>query len=94
MNLLKRFWVTFEFTDKDRAESVIVGLGYGCGVTAYSLDDAVVIIKRDLFINASMPEIREVVENVDLSTLDEKHVLPNIRPPADRGIWFPKTGFS
>lgn len=91
MNLLKRFWVTFEFTDKELAESVNVGLGYGCGVTAYSLEDAVGIMKRDLFINESMPEIREVVENVDLSTLDKSHVLPNIGPPVDRGIWFPKT---
>ena len=91
MNLLKRFWVTFEVTDIELTERVNVGLGYGCGVTAYSLDDAVGIMKRDLFFDGSMPEIREVVENVDLPTLDENHVLPNIGTPVDRGIWFPKT---
>jgi len=36
-----------------------------------------------------MPEIKKVIENVDVSTLDAGHVLPNMSPPNIRGVWFP-----
>lgn len=30
-----------------------------------------------------------MIEDVDVSTLDPEHVLPNTGVPAARGIWFP-----
>jgi hypothetical protein len=36
-----------------------------------------------------MPAVVQVVENVDVSTLDQKHVLPNIGDVTVRGVWFP-----
>ncbi len=60
---------------------------FGIGVTAYSLDDAELLIKEaNLQINY---DILEVIENVDIQTLDQGHVIPNMRPPNFRGIWFP-----
>jgi len=38
-----------------------------------------------------MPPVRKVVENVDVSTLDD-HVRPNMHPPNWRGMWFPTAG--
>ncbi len=73
-NSLTRYW----FRTKN---------GYGIGVTAYSKADA-------MFLIASEPAVCEVeiidaAENVDVRTLDEGHVLPNMGPPNIRGIWFP-----
>lgn len=31
-----------------------------------------------------------VVPDVDVRTLDEGHVIPNMGPPAIRGVWYPK----
>jgi len=29
------------------------------------------------------------IEDVDIRTLDQGHVIPNMLPPSWRGIWFP-----
>jgi hypothetical protein len=36
-----------------------------------------------------MPKIIEIQEDVDVSKLDPKHVVPNIGSVTIRGIWFP-----
>lgn len=62
------------------------------GVTAYSTDDALSLIaeyfKRTYQEEAPIKTSR-VIENVDVSTLDAGHVLPNMLPPIFRGIWYP-----
>jgi hypothetical protein len=30
-----------------------------------------------------------VTEDVDIQTLDQGHVLPNMGVPSERGVWFP-----
>jgi hypothetical protein len=30
-----------------------------------------------------------VIEDVDVTTLDANHVLPNMMPPSVRGVWYP-----
>jgi hypothetical protein len=61
--------------------------GFGYGVSAYSEQDAV-----DLLAAAQLEisDIVHVIANVDMSTLDQKHVVPNIGPPSFRGVWFPR----
>lgn len=59
----------------------------GVGVTAYSLDDALSLLSRANFV-FHLSETN-VIENVDLSQLDQNHVLPNIGAPNVRGIWYP-----
>jgi hypothetical protein len=80
---LRRYW--FRFVDPKPH-----GLGLGCGVTAFGYDDAVGILAQTVFRGQEVPETREVIEDVDVSTLDRGHVLPNMEPPSQRGVWFPK----
>ena len=77
---LRRFW--FEFQGLD------IPLGYtlGCGVTAFDEGDAVDLIRQRI---GRLPEIERIIADVDVSTLDAGHVLPNMLPPVWRGVWFP-----
>ena len=63
-------------------------LNRGCGVTAYSRDDGIEILKSTVFVGRTMPHVVSVVENVDISTLDPGHVIPNMAPPDIRGVWY------
>ena len=84
MKYLKRYWFTFE-----RA-SELNSLNLGCGVTAYDRRDAEEMLRDLVFTDVQVPIIRAVVEDVDVSTLDAKHILPNMEACNFRGIWFPK----
>ncbi|MBS0265719.1 MAG: hypothetical protein JSS02_27555 [Planctomycetes bacterium] len=83
---LRRFWFTFDLTISDPHPA---GTLLGCGVTALSLEDATEVIRKTVFGDMTMPKIRSIVEDVDVSTLDAKHVLPNMRVPQVQGVWFP-----
>jgi hypothetical protein len=80
---LRRYW--FEFSvDADLPP----GVKRGCGVTAYDLSDALRIV-RDRVFGGAEPPIVKSTEDIDVSTLDPGHVLPNMMPPSNRGVWFP-----
>jgi hypothetical protein len=81
---LRRFW--FRFRDLPKFS----GLGYGCGVTARDHNDAIDILGSTVFKGQTMPAIASVIEDVDVSTLDRGHVIPNMEVPVFRGVWFPK----
>ena len=83
MTLLRRFWFRFENSGKPSP------LNLGCGVTAYDRDDAMLILIDKIFRENPMPRIETVIEDVDVSTLDQKHVLPNMGAPNQRGVWYP-----
>ena len=58
----------------------------GFGVTAYSLEDAYYLLEAEGYlIDRRVPWCADV----DVSRLDERHVLPNAGPPCYRGVWFP-----
>ncbi len=82
---LHRYWFTFE----GDARSLRAGLAMGVGVTAFDRDDAARIIRRDVLEGQELPTVAHVIEDVDVSTLDPNHVLPNAGPPSVRGVWFP-----
>jgi hypothetical protein len=65
-------------------------MSLGCGVTAYSLDDAKALLNQLVFKDGSWPCVAEVIEDVDVSTLERGHVIPNMEPPVWRGVWYPK----
>jgi hypothetical protein len=74
--LLRRYW----FKTKER---------FGFGVTAYSLEDArhlVADVAQTLGMNY---EVLDIIEDVDVRTLDQNHVVPNMGAPNFRGVWFP-----
>ncbi|HXW81852.1 MAG TPA: hypothetical protein VEJ84_20285 [Acidimicrobiales bacterium] len=105
---LKRFWLEFDLPRSEAATELatMVGTGdqftraltpwalvsTGVGVTGTDVDECLDIVQKRLF-GGAMPTVLKVVEDVDVSTLDEQVVLPNIEPPIWRGIWFPP-GFS
>jgi hypothetical protein len=83
-----RFWFKFEPSSR-------CALNLGCGVTACDYDDAValLLLQETVFKDGTLPRILEVTANVDISTLDQRHVVPNMEVPTARGVWFPK-GYS
>jgi len=82
---LIRFWITF---DEPPARW---WTGTSVGVTAWDLDDALGLVAAAMERDGALPSVSSVVENVDVSTLDAGHVLPNMHPPSWRGVWFPQT---
>jgi hypothetical protein len=81
-----RYWFEFDFnnfTDEP------FGTRMGCGITGYNYEDVLDILKQKVFVTKELPTIIRAVENIDISTLDEGHVLPNMVSPLSRGVWFP-----
>ena len=75
MENLRQFWFTCEPAP-------------GIGVTAETVDEAREMAEGALaYLPGSV--ITGVVEDVQVETLDEHLVLPNLGPPALRGVWFP-----
>ena len=75
MENLRRFWFTCEPAP-------------GIGVTAQTLAEAREMAEGALaYLPGSV--ITGVEEDVEVETLDEHLVLPNLGPPALRGVWFP-----
>jgi len=81
-----RYW--FEFDIKSFLDCP-PGTGIGCGVSAIDYNDALGILQRKIFRGEKIPPIKSVQENVDIRSLDQGHVIPNMRSPHSRGIWFP-----
>ena len=80
---LTRYWFELE-------GETISRLGYG--VTAYGEADALELLAAA--IGRPLPRVRSVIVDIDVSTLDGGHVLPNVvAPPSERGVWFPMVGY-
>ena len=58
----------------------------GFGVTAFSVDDAFFLLEAEGYL---IDRSTDIIVDVDVSTLDSKHVLPNAGPSSFRGVWFP-----
>ena len=74
--ILHRYW----FTTKERL---------GFGVTAYSIEDAEILITNPARQLGWSYEVVEIIEDIDVRELDQNHVIPNMGPPNYRGVWFP-----
>lgn len=85
-NIYTRFWFEFE---SENAFSLPPGIGIGCGVTAFDYNDAVRIIDSKIFKQTSRPPFKKIIQDVDIRLIDQNHVIPNMKPPNERGIWFP-----
>jgi hypothetical protein len=83
---LRRFWFRFEPSDTD----LFIGRAFGCGVTAVDRRDAEDLMRVQAF-RGTLPQVVEVIEDVDVRDLDESHVIPNMGDPSIRGVWFPRS---
>jgi hypothetical protein len=82
---LRRFWLEFEGQLEDGFPA---GVLLGCGVTAEDPDEALELVRERVF-DGQLPRLKKFIKDVDISTLDQDHVVPNMGVPAVRGIWFP-----
>jgi hypothetical protein len=83
---MTRFWFTFNLTMRDPHPP---GVLMGCGITALDEEDAIRILKENVFPTHPFPGIKTMVADVDVSKLDQGHVLPNMGDSTRRGVWFP-----
>jgi len=81
-SLLHRYWFRFDVAPFDR-------LKLGAGVTAFTKDDALKLL-RDELAPDTLPAVADVIEDVRPDQLDKSHVVPNMHPMSERGVWFPK----
>jgi hypothetical protein len=91
MNCLRRFWIKLDVVFGDWHPA---GMLLGCGVTAYSVEDAINLIQSDVYKEKPAHSIRLMIEDVQFSQIDRNHVLinmPAISVIEKRGIWFPKS---
>ena len=82
--MLRRYWFRFQDVTGPTA------LKLGCGITAASYEDALDLLRTRVFAGQTLPVISSCVEDIDVSTLDPRHVLPNIGVVPHRGVWFPQ----
>lgn len=81
---LIRYWFEFE-----NSENLPPGIILGCGVTAFDFTDAIHLLNQNVFIDENIPNILNRIENVDINQLYHLHVIPNMKPPVYRGVWYP-----
>jgi hypothetical protein len=85
---LHQYWIEF-----DPSHGKLLGWqGWGYGITAYSLEDALNLLREQFFNGESIPPVLSVIEDVDVSTLDAGHVRPDMGVCSWRGVWYPKPG--
>ncbi|NVJ17593.1 hypothetical protein [Myxococcus sp. AM010] len=88
--LLHRYWLEFDRrVDNWPPSSRWMMLLGGCGVTAFTVEDALRLVRESLFKDEPLPPLARIIEDVDITTLDAGHIRPNIHEPVRRGIWYP-----
>lgn len=73
-HLLHRYWFK-------------VKKGLGFGITAYTEEEAYRLAAEAA--DALQLDF-DVLEDIDIRDLDQRHVVPNMGPPNFRGVWFPR----
>jgi hypothetical protein len=62
----------------------------GFGVTAFTVEDAITLVKTEGFdIPQGLAGV-QIQENVTFADLDQNHVVPNMGPMVMRGVWYPR----
>jgi hypothetical protein len=98
---LHRYWIEFDLPYVPGGKSEFTcyhALLYGCGVTAYTVDDALMILEKQLRLQCPLPSVLLIIEDIDVSMLNIKHrfptnmCIPTIGVTIFRGTWFPDAG--
>lgn len=88
MARLHRYWIRFMV---DAVPDYNI-LKLGCGVTAWTEDDAIWLIRKYVFAGEDVPAIDSIVTDIDIRDLEAGHVRPNVGVVSRRGVWFPLGG--
>ena len=84
---LKRYWFIVFPNDRFGPRNF--------GVTAYSKNEGKKLIVDSLNklnlqqLTENLDEGTEVIENIDIRLLDQRHVIPNMGVVTLEGVWFP-----
>jgi hypothetical protein len=60
----------------------------GFGVSGYDEEDCLDLVRTEIFHGRPLPDIRNRMPDIDVSTLPE-HIQQLLGNPAARGVWFP-----
>ena len=63
--------------------------GLGIGVTAYSLEDALSLMKNEKLLVPFKPYYEKYIVDIVFGDLELNHVVPNMGVMVIRGIWYP-----
>jgi hypothetical protein len=77
---LTAYWIRF---------SGLPELQHSYGVTAYTIEDALWLLRNRL-LDRDLGTPIEVKRDVRLTDLDQGHVAPNCGPLVLRGVWYPQ----
>ncbi len=80
---LKRFWIEFENAPK------FSPLGIGMGITCENIRIALAMADTAIKNRGLVLNVRSIAEDIDVRTLDQTHVVPNMGVVSNRGVWFP-----
>ena len=94
MKCLKRYWFEFDLSEGELSSYYACFPTRGCGITAYDFNDALKIMRLFILRDDYFPKFSRIVENIDVSTLEENHILPNAGVPVWRGVWYPSYNLS
>jgi hypothetical protein len=83
---VRRYWFEFEKPEPARP----AWPPFGCGVSAWTKDDAIAIMRQTVFAGRDMPRISHLIEDVDIRDLEQNHVVPNMGIVSERGVWYPR----
>lgn len=83
---LHRYWIIFATSSYSPLPG---GMRLGCGVSAYNREDALTVLKEKTFKGSDLPVIKSIEEDIDITTLDQEHIRPNMGVVTIRGVWFP-----
>jgi hypothetical protein len=84
MASLVRYWFEFDSTASSAAR-----VTPRWGVTAWTVEDARGLILGTTHFGRALPPVTQLIEDVDVSTLDQNNVLRNVDAPNERGVWYP-----
>ncbi len=62
----------------------------GFGITAFSEEDAKVLLTDAATTIGKDYEVLEIIPNVDIRTLDQNQVIPTMGSLNVRGVWYPR----
>jgi hypothetical protein len=68
-------------------------VGFGVGVTAFSIEEARGLAKRALQFLPAGASLGEPIQDIDIAQLEQQHVIPNMGPCNLRGVWYPNAVF-
>ena len=86
---LKRYWFELEFPKPRLGHEGYIPADGCCGITAFDYLDALKILRRFMLRDDETPIFRRVIENVDVSALEDENIHRNLGVSVWRGVWYP-----